>query len=109
MNQIPTVSVSDLADDATMLDVREPEEWAAGHAVAATHIPLGDVTTRLGELPEASAGALPVICRSGGRSAQAVAWLIEHGYDVANVDGGMQAWHRAGKAMVSDTGEPSVT
>lgn len=109
MNQIPTVSVAELADDATMLDVREPDEWSAGHATAAVLIPLGDLTVRLGDVPDPGAGPLPVICRSGARSGQAVAWLVRQGYDVVNVSGGMQAWDRAGRAMVSTTGEePTV-
>jgi rhodanese-related sulfurtransferase len=50
-----------------------------------------------------------VVCRSGGRSAQVVAWLTQQGYDVANVAGGMQAWAAAGKPMVSERGaEPTV-
>lgn len=90
-----------------MLDVREPDEWAAGHAPAAVHIPLGELTERIGELPQSSA-TLPVICRSGNRSGRAVEWLAHQGFDVANVEGGMRAWHSAGKALVSEEAEPRV-
>ncbi len=71
MNDTPTVSVSDLPDDAVVVDVREPDEWAAGHAPGAVHIPMGDIPGRLGELPGTD-GPLPVVCRSGGRSERAV-------------------------------------
>jgi rhodanese-related sulfurtransferase len=105
MSQIPTVTVSDVANDAIILDVREPDEWAAGHAPGAIHIPMGDLPARLAELSGVSdpgAGSLAVTCRGGGRSSRAVAWLTQQGYDVANLDGGMRAWLAAGKPMVAD-------
>lgn len=108
MSDVPATAVGQVADDAVLLDVREQDEWDAGHAPQAVHIPLGDLPGRLAELPE-PADALPVICRSGGRSAQAVAWLTQQGFDVVNVDGGMRAWNQAGKAMAStQPGDPRV-
>ena len=109
MSDTPQIDVTALADDAPLLDVREPDEWRAGHASGATHIPMRDVPARPAELAhvaEAAGGTLPVICRSGNRSGQVVAWLTQQGYDVTNVVGGMQAWERAGKAMVSESGQP---
>jgi len=100
MSQIPKVTVSDIADDGVTLDVREPDEWAAGHAPGAIHIPLGELPARLAEL--ADAGPVAVTCRGGGRASRAVAWLTQQGYDVANLDGGMKAWQAAGKPMVAD-------
>jgi rhodanese-related sulfurtransferase len=102
MSEIPTVAVSNLANDAIILDVREPDEWAAGHAPGAIHIPLGDLPARLAELSDTSPGPVAVTCRGGGRSSRAVAWLTQQGYDVANLDGGMKAWQTAGKPMVAD-------
>ncbi|GAB3579776.1 rhodanese-like domain-containing protein [Calidifontibacter terrae] len=97
----------DIADDAVILDVREQDEWDAGHAPNAVHIPLGEVPDRLGELPEGD--PLPVICRSGNRSGRAVAWLEQQGFDVANVSGGMKQWAFEGKQVVNQGGaEPSV-
>ena len=96
-----------LADDAVVLDVREQDEWDAGHAPNAVHIPLGELPGRLGDLPEGDE-PLPVVCRAGGRSARAVAWLEQQGFDVVNVDGGMQHWSSAGKQVVSDHGDPSI-
>ncbi len=106
VSEVPTVRVADLPDDATLLDVREDDEWQAGHAPGALHIPLGQVPSRLAEVPD---GEVHVICRSGGRSGQAVAWLTRNGYDVVNVAGGMQAWLEAGRPMVAESGaEPTV-
>ncbi len=104
---IPEVQVSELSDDAVLLDVREQDEWDAGHAPGAVHIPLGELTGRLGELPETD-GTLGVVCRSGGRSGRAVEWLVSQGFEVASVDGGMQRWAAAGRSMVSAEGEPQV-
>ena len=95
------------AENAVVLDVREPGEWAAGRARNAVHIPLGEVVARLSELPVVE-GPLPVICRSGARSAQVVAYLLANGIDAVNVDGGTLAWARAGKPMTADRGEPYV-
>ena len=108
MSEIPTVTVSELLDDVLMVDVREPDEWAAGHAPGAVHIPMGDVPARLDELPVTD-DSLAVVCRSGGRSGRAVQWLLQQGFDVVNVEGGMQSWLRQGKPLTSETGqEPTV-
>nr|WP_040385957.1 rhodanese-like domain-containing protein [Demetria terragena] len=96
-----------LSDDAVLLDVREQDEWDAGHAPNAVHIPMGEVPARLGELPQVE-GSLPVICKAGGRSGRVVAWLEAQGYDVINVDGGMGDWARAGKPLTNDSGNPQV-
>ena len=106
MSVIPTTAVTDLPDDVVMVDVRENDEWAAGHAPNAVHIPLAELPSRLDELPE-SDDAVPVVCRMGGRSARAVQWLVRQGFDVANVEGGMLAWQRAGKQLAAD-GVPEV-
>ncbi|MFT3971477.1 MAG: rhodanese-like domain-containing protein [Micropruina sp.] len=105
--EINEISVSELPDDAVVLDVREPGEWAAGRARNAVHIPLGEVIARLAELPVVD-GPLPVICRSGARSAQVTAYLVANGIAAVNVAGGTLAWARAGKPMAADQGEPFV-
>jgi len=103
---IPTVEITGvpdpLPDGLPVLDVREDDEWAAGHIAGARHIPLGELPARLGELPE---GQILVTCKMGGRSARAVAYLAQQGHDVVNLDGGMGAWAGAGRPMVSETGE----
>ena len=105
--QVPTVSASEVPEDAVVLDVREDAEWVAGHIDGATHIPMGEVPGRLGDLPEGD--PLYVTCRAGGRSARVAAWLNVNGYDAVNVGGGMGEWQAAGRPMVSETGqEPFV-
>lgn len=101
MTEIPSVSVSELPDDVVMVDVRESDEWTAGHAPGAVHVPLGEVPSRLGDLPEIDE-PLAIVCRSGGRSGRAVEWLVQQGFEVVNVEGGMRAWHAAGKEMITD-------
>jgi rhodanese-related sulfurtransferase len=105
---IPQVSVHEVPDDALVLDVREQDEWDAGHAPGAVHIPLGDLPSRLDALPDTDDGTLAVVCRSGGRSSRAVAWLSQQGFDVANVEGGMKAWEVAGKQLVADGAAATV-
>ena len=108
MSNAPLISVSDIPDDAVVVDVREDDEWAAGHAPNAIHVPMGTVPERLDALPE-SDQPVPVICRRGGRSDRVVQWLVQQGFDVVNVDGGMRAWAAAGKDMRSENGtEASV-
>ncbi|MGY1716989.1 rhodanese-like domain-containing protein [Geodermatophilus sp. SYSU D01106] len=102
--QVPTVSADELPADAVLLDVREDDEWVAGHAEGATHIPMGEVPARLDDVPEGD--PLYVVCRSGGRSARVAAWLNQNGYDAVNVGGGMGAWEAAGRPLVSETGQP---
>jgi rhodanese-related sulfurtransferase len=105
---VPQISVTDLADDAVILDVREQDEWDAGHAPAAVHIPLSELPQRLGELPDTDSGTVAVTCRGGGRSTRAVAWLTQQGFDVANLDGGMKAGNSAGKPLAAEKGQPTV-
>jgi rhodanese-related sulfurtransferase len=97
---VPTVTATEVPEDALLLDVREPDEWSAGHAPQALHVPLGELAGRLAELPEGD--HVYVVCRSGGRSARATAYLNQNGWDAVNVDGGMKSWSAAGRPVVSD-------
>jgi rhodanese-related sulfurtransferase len=108
---VPEVPADQVPADALVLDVREDDEWAAGHAAGAVHIPLGEVPVRFGELGELTQDRpVHVICRSGGRSARAVEWLAEHDVPAVNVGGGTKAWARSGRPMVSENGqEPTVS
>ncbi|TIC83000.1 rhodanese-like domain-containing protein [Nocardioides sp. GY 10127] len=103
---MPTVSIDGLPDplpeDLTVLDVREFSEWEAGHAPGALHIPLGVLPVRLQDLPE---GRMLVVCKVGGRSAQATMYLGQQGYDVVNLEGGMEDWAGAGRPLVTDSGD----
>jgi rhodanese-related sulfurtransferase len=103
---VPAVSVADLPGDAVLLDVREDEEWAAGHIAEAVHVPMNRVPARVAYDPASLPTDRPivVVCRMGGRSAAVTAWLAAQGYDARNLDGGMLAWARAGRPMVSESG-----
>ena len=103
---VPTVAVPDVPADAPLLDVREADEWTAGHAPTARHLPMSELTQRLGELP--GDDPLYVVCRSGGRSARVVAYLAQQGYPAVNVDGGMQEWSAQGREVVADSGAPEI-
>jgi rhodanese-related sulfurtransferase len=91
---------------AVLLDVREPDEWQAGHAPDAVFIPLGEIEARAGELPRDR--HVVAICRMGGRSARATQFLNGAGYDVVNLAGGMRAWAAAGLAVTTDVGTPGT-
>jgi len=87
---------------AFILDVREPDEWAAGHIPGATLIPLGRLAARAGEVP--TDRDVVVVCRSGNRSAQGRDILRAAGLtQVTSMAGGMKAWTAAGNPTV--TGE----
>jgi rhodanese-related sulfurtransferase len=104
---VPVVSVADMSDNAVLLDVREDDEWAAGHAPAAVHVPMGQVPQRLDELASTFADRpVRVVCRSGARSARVTAYLVQAGWDAVNVDGGMRAWSAAGRPMVAESNAP---
>jgi len=103
----PQVDVAALPADGYLLDVREAEEWQAGHAPDAVHLPLSELMARADEVP--ADRDVYVICRSGGRSEQAAGYLNQLGRTSLNVVGGMTAWHAAGRPMVSEQGsEPFV-
>jgi rhodanese-related sulfurtransferase len=77
-----------------VLDVREPWEVEIASIDGSVNIPLGELTSRVGELPRGK--PLAVMCHHGGRSAQATAWLRNQGFDHAtNVAGGIDAWARS--------------
>jgi rhodanese-related sulfurtransferase len=103
---IPTIGLGNVPDplpDIVVLDVREDDEWQAGHIEGAVHIPLIDLPARIGEVPDRQT---LVVCKVGGRSARAVYYLAQQGYDVINLAGGMLDWEAAGRPMVSETDEP---
>ena len=87
------------AEGAFILDVRQPEEWNAGHIEGATLIPLGELNSRLSEVPQNV--PVVVVCRSGNRSATGRDILLSAGYpSVTSMAGGMKAWAAAGYATV---------
>ena len=93
-------------DGALLLDVREADEWAAGHAPEAVWIPMGEVEARLDELPRDR--RIVAICRAGARSHTVAAALLGAGFDVVNLDGGMRAWAADDFDVVAADGFPGV-
>ncbi|MGW2510784.1 rhodanese-like domain-containing protein [Streptomyces scopuliridis] len=106
---LPSVDAAAVPADGLVLDVRENDEWAAGHVEGALHVPMSDFVARFGEVTEAVAEGRRayVMCRVGGRSAQVTQYLVQQGVDAVNVDGGMLAWDGAGRPMVTDNGSPA--
>ena len=82
-------------DDVVLLDVREPDEYAAGHIPGVRLMPMGTVPSRLKEIPTDK--TVIVTCRSGNRSGQITGFLRSNGFTrVHNMQGGILAWQRAG-------------
>jgi rhodanese-related sulfurtransferase len=103
----PSVLSTDLPAGVFLLDVREDDEWVAGHAPDAVHIPVGAIAGRVAEIPQDR--EIYVICRSGARSAYASQALAGAGRTTINVADGMTGWAVAGRPMVSESGaEPYV-
>lgn len=100
---VRNISCSDAADmigsrGALMIDVREPFERAEASIAGTTHIPLGELLERLGELPRDR--PLILQCRSGNRSHGAAEALQASGFsDVYNLSGGIIAWAREGRSL----------
>jgi rhodanese-related sulfurtransferase len=104
---LPEITLAELSDDAVLIDVREGDEWAAGHAPAAHHVPMMEIPGRIDEVPRER--DVVVVCRVGARSAQVVAYLLNQGYErVANLDGGMIAWEAAGRPLVSEVRSTAI-
>jgi rhodanese-related sulfurtransferase len=95
---LPEIDVAELArrhaEGAFVLDVRQPDEYEAGHVPGAVLVPLDQLGDRQSEVPADK--PVLVICKSGGRSATAVKALTGAGYDATNVAGGTMAWIDAG-------------
>lgn len=99
------VSIADvptpLPPEVLVLDVREPYEWAAGHIAEAVHVPLMQIPQRLEDIPASQ--PILVVCKVGGRSAQAAEFLQASGRDAVSLAGGMMSWDRSGRPMVADS------
>ena len=101
--RVPEIAVEALRERLTagaepaarLVDVREDWEWAQGHIAGATHIPLGQLPTRLNDLD--GAREVYFICHLGGRSEMAARFARQQGMTGAvNVRGGMDAWESRG-------------
>jgi len=90
--------------DLHLLDVREPDEWQAGHIAGSQHIPLGQLRDRLAEVPKER--TILAVCRHGNRSDAAARGLRALGYTAENLEGGVTAWKRAGLPLEAEGGGP---
>jgi rhodanese-related sulfurtransferase len=91
--------------DVQVVDVREPDEWGAGHIDGSVHIPLNTLLAGGSSALDASRPTV-VVCRSGARSELATLMLQARGFDAANLTGGLEAWMREGLALTTEAGTP---
>ena len=99
LDTVPQVTPREVAGNGargypTVIDVRNADEWEAGHIPGALHAPLGRLLDRLQELQ--LSGRVVVQCQTGSRSSVAASLLRARGVDAANLAGGMDAWEREG-------------
>lgn len=101
MSSTPEIDIEQLdrtpPGDATVVDVREPREYDSGHVPQAVLVPMGQLTSRLGELDKQR--PVYVICATGNRSAAMTDVLRAAGYDAYSVAGGTSAWARSGRPL----------
>ncbi|EYR62984.1 sulfurtransferase [Actinotalea ferrariae CF5-4] len=88
-------------EGAYVVDVREPQEYVAGHVPGAVLLPMSQLGARVGELP--TDRPLYLVCRTGNRSLQVTTALRPHGYDAHSVRGGTEAWVASGRAVITGT------
>jgi rhodanese-related sulfurtransferase len=101
----PEIDVEELAathERGILVDVREPDEYNAGHVPGATLIPMSQLANRMGEINRAS--PVFVICASGNRSSAMTDLLRGAGFDAVSVAGGTGAWARSGRPLEGGLG-----
>ncbi|MGX1366474.1 rhodanese-related sulfurtransferase [Streptomyces canus] len=91
------------AEGGLVVDVREPDEYAAGHVPGARLMPRHTVPAHCGELP--ADRTVFLICASGNRSRSAADWMTSRGIDAYSVTGGTLAWARGGRPIASGSSE----
>src|SRR3954466_8986488 len=106
--EIPTAEGSGVPDPLPegllVLDVREDDEWQAGHVPGSVHVPLRQLGERYADLPDADQTL--VVCRVGSRGAYAAGFLLQRGVDAVNLAGGLVSWESAGRALIADDDHP---
>lgn len=105
--ELPEVAVDEAiersAEGTVLIDVREQDEWDAGHAPDARLVPLSELQSRIDEFPTDQ--PVLIICHSGGRSLRATSFLRAEGVDAINVVGGMTAWAQVGGPLTANSTE----
>lgn len=95
IREVTTADAQGLLGKRVVIDVREYDEFAAGHLPGAINIPRGILEFKIGMVPEAAPKGAPLMlyCRTSGRAALSAASLQRIGYtDVISVAGGFEAW-----------------
>lgn len=98
-DKVSTLQATQLINQgkSLILDVREPEAFAAGHLRDAKNIPLKELPNRFGELDKFKSKAVIAVCQTGVQSAKAAAQLRKAGFNEAfSLDGGVSAWQAQG-------------
>ncbi len=96
---LPSVTATELSEKLKfgkhplVLDVRRPEEFRSGHIAGAKLIPLNELSRRMKDLPQSR--EIVCVCASGNRSSSATRTLLKAGFNVSNMQGGMNSWRRA--------------
>jgi rhodanese-related sulfurtransferase len=107
IDEVEADEAAELAESgALVLDVREDDEWSAGHVDGSLHVAMGELGGRLAELPVDR--RIVAVCRTGARSGAVTEALAARGYDVVNLVGGLQAWQAEGYTLVADDGLPGA-
>ena len=93
-------------EELVFLDVREVDEWKAGHIEGSLHIPMGELAARQDEIPRDR--PIVAVCRTGRRSDAVTHALVRAGYDAENLVGGVAEWTGVGLHLVDDDGNPGT-
>jgi rhodanese-related sulfurtransferase len=99
MEVSPTQAQQLVGAGALLLDVREDDEWRAGHAPDATHLPMSRIGAHVAQLP--TDRLIVCVCHVGARSAAVAEALTNAGFSAANLVGGMDAWAAQGLPVVN--------
>ena len=99
---VRTVSAEDVGEEDFVLDVRTPQEFAAGHIADSVNIPLDELRERLGELPRDT--KITVTCAVGLRGYIAARVLAGHGFDAVNLTGGFRMYSMMKRAGLVKNG-----
>ena len=97
-------AVFERRDEIHILDVREPQEWEAGHVEGSVHLPLNQLLAGQEDLTPDRPVA--VVCTVGSRSEVGALMLRARGFDAYNLEGGLKAWEAEGYPLVTDDGQP---
>jgi rhodanese-related sulfurtransferase len=102
MNRLSPTELDAQRAQLHVIDIRELDEWTAGHIEGTEHIPMGELLRTPDRLPTDQ--PLALVCRSGTRSGHAAQQLAARGFEVTDLQGGLIAWARAGLPLASGAG-----